>query len=58
MVLHVRIMAVACTERPEDTYGVLEHDSLGIALADAFGFDTVGAYWLLLTALDAALATC
>jgi len=59
MMLHLRIMTETCIiKRPEDAYGVLEHNSLGIAFADTLGFDTVGAYWLLFATLDPALATC
>jgi hypothetical protein len=55
--LYLWILAVATTEGPEDAYGVLEHDSLGISLADPLGFHAIGAYWFLFTALDPALAT-
>jgi hypothetical protein len=50
-------MTLTCIKRPEDTYGILEHDSLGIALAATLGFDTVGAYWFLFTTFDPAFAT-
>lgn len=43
---------------PEDTYGILEHHSLGIALADTLGLDTIGANGLFLTTFDAAFAAC
>lgn len=55
--LYLWILAVATTERPEDAYVVLEHDSLGISLADSLGFHAIGAYWFLFAALDPALAT-
>lgn len=43
---------------PKDTYGILEHHSLGIALADTLGLDTIGANGLFLTTFDAAFAAC
>jgi hypothetical protein len=55
--LYLWILAVTTTERPEDAYGVLEHDSLGISLANPLGFHAISAYWFLFTALDPTLAT-
>lgn len=57
LLLYLRILALASTERSKDAYGVLEHDPLGISLADSLGFHAVGAYWLLFAALDPALST-
>jgi hypothetical protein len=57
LLLYLRILAVASTERSKDAYGVLKHDPLGISFADSLGFHAVGAYWLLFTALDPALST-
>lgn len=42
----------------KDPYGIFEYHSLGIALANTLGFDTIAAYWLLLATLDPTLATC
>lgn len=58
MLLHLRIADVAGIERPENSYGVLEHHSLSIALADTLGFDTIGAYRLLFATLNSSFATC
>ena len=57
LLLYLWIRAVSTTERPEDAYGVLEHDSLGISLADSLGFHAIGAYWFLFATFDSALAT-
>jgi hypothetical protein len=58
VLLHLSIAVVSGIERPENPYGVLEHHSLGIALANPLGFDTIGADGLLLATLDPSFATC
>ena len=57
LLLYLQVVAVAIIERSEEAYGVLEHDPLGISLANSLGFHAVGTYWLLFTALDPALST-
>lgn len=58
LLLYLSISIVGGIKRPKDAYGIFEHHSLGIALANTLGFDTITAYWLLLATLDATLATC
>jgi hypothetical protein len=57
LLLYLQVLAVASIERPKYAYGVLEHDSLGITLAESLGFHAVGTYWFLFAALDPALST-
>lgn len=41
----------------EDTHGVLEDHSLGVALTNPLGFDAVATYWLLFAAFNTTFPT-
>lgn len=54
---HLGVVALRRTIDPEDTQRILENNSLGIALADPLGLDTIVAYRFLFAAFNATFPT-
>lgn len=54
----LRMLALRWSKCPRYTQRVFENHALGITLANALGFEAIGAYWLFLPTLDTSFATC